>query len=349
MPDLIGRRILLANDFPTRDLLRLQAGGLSDFKDPYIDSKASTDFSAFSLPQLLIKLSWRKNKSRFQARLIQSKDQAGVLCKQSYVTVHLPEKHKGFLEAACVSYNSILAVYFLLLTSGRFASYRPSPLVQELLQVPVPEPNAVKLNLIETTSDFDKQIRQAFKFKDAEWVLIEDLFNVTLPDFKGDKNSPGRLQTDRRNGGKQEPQLQQYCEYFIRVLKAGFGQDKHISATIFQEKGADRLPFRLVAFQLDQVTSPSVRVEPLEFPDLLAELETLNKIWLKSTKAKSGNIYHQRVARIYDTRDKVPTIFIIKPDACRYWTRSMGLNDADEVAADFISWQSAAAHGGKYG
>ena len=87
----------------------------------------------------------------------------------------------------------------------------------------------------------------------------------------------------------------------------------------------------------------------MESPDLLAEFETLNKTWLKGTKAKSGNIYHQRVARIYDVRNKIPTIFIIKPDACRYWTRSMGLNDADEVAADLVGLQGMAARGGTHG
>ncbi len=348
MRDLKGRHILNAKDFPDHDLLCLQADSFPVFDDPSIHSKDSTDFSAFALPQLIVKMSWRKNKNRFQARLVQSKDHKGVLCNQNFITVHLPGKHAHFLEAACLSYNSILTVYFLLLTSGRFASYRPSPLVEELLRVPVPEPRPGRLNSIKTPSDFDEQIRRAFNFKDAEWVLIEDLFNVTLPDFKGDKTSPGRARTERQSGASSEPQLQEYCEYFIRVLKAGFGQDKRISATIFQETGM-QLPFRLVAFQLDHASTPAIRVEPIESPDLLAELETLNKTWLKGTKAKSGNIYHQRVARIYDVRNKIPTIFMIKPDACRYWTRSMGLNDADEVAADLISSQSMAARGGTHG
>jgi hypothetical protein len=145
----------------------------------------------------------------------------------------------------------------------------------------------------------------------------------------------------------QEPQLWRYCEYFIRVLKAGFGRDKQILATIFQEKGPDLLPFRLVAFQFDQVASPSVHVESLDTPDLLTELEALNKTWLKHHKATSGNVYCQRVARIYDRRGKAPTVFILKPDACRYWTRSMGLHDADEVAADFFSWQANAGNKSK--
>ena len=346
IPLLKGRRILLESDFPSGDIVHIFADDLPVFTEPEIDFDDSVDFSAFSFPQLIIKMSWRKNKSRFQARLVQSKDHTGILCTQSYVTVYIPKDQADFLAAACLSYNSMLAVYFLLLTSGRFAPYRPSPLVEELLRVPVPDARPGQLSFVKTSSDFDEEVRRAFKFKDAEWALIEDMFNVTLPDFKGDQTSPGRLRTVRQDGSSPEPQLRQYCEYFMRVLKAGFGQDKHILATIFQEKGTDCLPFRLVAFELDQATVPSVQVEKLESLDLLAELEDLNKTWLKSAKTKNGNIYHQRIARVYDVRDKVPTIFIIKPDAHRYWTRSMGLHDADEVAADFVHWQSAAFSGG---
>jgi hypothetical protein len=341
LPDLYGRRILLASDFPDGDLVSLDGDDLPTFSEPYIDADDSTDFGAFCLPQLLIKTSWITSRNRFQARLVRSSEPEGVLCNRTYVTVHAPQDQVDFLEAACVSYNSILAVYFLLLTSGRFASYRPEPLVEELLRLPVPTPQPGRLKLVKAPPDFDEQIRQAFDFKDAEWVLVEDLFNVTLPDFKGDEASPGRLQTKRQDKSEGEPQLRQYCEYFIRVLKAGFGRDKKVSATIFQEKGQNRLPFRLVAFQLDQATTPSVQVEPLETPELLSELECLNKTWLKSQRTKTGNVYHQRVARIYDRRGNAPTVFILKPDACRYWTRSMGLHDADDVAADLLSWRAS--------
>jgi hypothetical protein len=34
---------------------------------------------------------------------------------------------------------------------------------------------------------------------------------------------------------------------------------------------------------------------------------------------------------------KIPTIYLIKPDKIRYWTRSMALRDADEVAADIMT------------
>ena len=342
LKQLTRRRILLDSDFPQGDPLHLRASDLPTFGDRHIHSKDSTDFAAFSLPQLIVKRSWRKRGSRFQARLVDSDDNEGILCTQSYVTVHLSEDQKGFLEAACLSYNSIFAVYFLLLTSSRFASYRPEPLVEELLRVPVPDPQLGILKGIKGKNhELDARVRNAFEFNDAEWVLVEDLFNITLADFKGDVSSPGRRRTQRISRSVEEPELRQYCEHFVRVLKASFGQDKRVSATVFQEKTPPWLPFRLVAFHLNNGSPATIRLEALESQALLDELEQVNQKWLQTRVAKTGTVYHQRVARIYDHRDNLPTIYIIKPDACRYWTRSMGLHDADEVAADFMRWQMA--------
>jgi len=340
-PDLAERRILLQPDFTTVDLFSLDPATLPKFTEPFIHSKDSTDFTAFSTPQLLIKRSWRTTTNRFQARLISPEPEEGVLCTQSYVTVHLPQNRRNDLEAACLSYNSILAVYFLLLTSSRFSSYRPEPLVSELLRVPIPELRENTFNGLRSFGDVDRRVREAFEFKDAEWVLVEDLFNITLPDFKGVENSPGRRRTQRKVDSLEEPQLRLYCEYFIRVLKAGFGHDKNITATIFQEAGNELLPYRLIAFELNRRSAEQVRVASLHTTDLLNKLEVLNRTWLRNRKTTVSNIYHQRVVRIYEHRDGAPTILILKPDAHRYWTRSIGLHDADEVAADFARWQAA--------
>lgn len=341
-PKLLERLILTVGDFPTDNPLYLKTDELPKNDETFVHSRDSTDFSAFAFPQLLIKQGWRKETSRFQSRLVKKTDNdQGVLCTQSYISVHVPIEQQSVIEAACLSYNSILAVYFLLLTSGRFASYRPEPLKEELLSVPIPEPRSGLLDGIKCTEDIDQRIREVFEFKDAEWVLIEDLFNTTLQDFKGDANSYGRQRTQRRSKSSVEPELRAYCEYFSRVLKAGFGQDKHISVTVFQETGKDFLPYRLIAFELNQPSGENFRVASLETSALLAELETLNRTWLRGRESLGGSIYHQRVVRIYDYRNGVPTIFILKPDARRYWTRSMGLHDADEVAGDFNSWQNA--------
>ena len=64
---------------------------------------------------------------------------------------------------------------------------------------------------------------------------------------------------------------------------------------------------------------------------LLTQLDQLG------TKA-DGSIYRNRVARVYETLNDVPTVFLIKPDMRCYWTRSAALNDADEAASDLFNW-----------
>jgi hypothetical protein len=340
-PQLRRRRILARNGFPGRSPLYIRVDTLPELSDVRTDSKASTDFAAFDWPQLIIKQSWQKTVSRFQARLTRSTEGEGALCTQSYVTVHVPETQIMLLEAACLTLNSMFATYFLLLTSGRFATYRPEPLVEELLAVPVPPPRVGLIEGVASPAEIDIRLFEAFGFKDAERVLIEDLFNYTLPDFRSDRRSPGRQPTERWDNTTSEPQLIPYCDYFIRVLKAGFGRSKAITATIFQEVDVDAmLPYRLVAFQLDRAASEEILVTRIHSAELLNELTRIDRRWRERRPGCSG-IYYERVARVYDSPDSTPTVFVVKPDAKRYWTRSTALGDADEVALDLFRWRDS--------
>src|SRR5262249_9158371 len=141
---------------------------------------------------------------------------AGVLCPNSYISVHAEEQDKTILEAACLSYNSNLAVYYLLLHSGRFASYRTSINMPELLTVPCPDPNTDLLAGVQKFTDVDYRVREAFRFKEAEWVLVEDALSFTLQDFKGGIDSPGRLRTYRSREVERDSALHAYCHWFLR-------------------------------------------------------------------------------------------------------------------------------------
>jgi hypothetical protein len=150
----------------------------------------------------------------------------------------------------------------------------------------------------------------------------------------------GLRQTEAEN----ESVLAAYCDFFTRVLRAGFGQDKKISATIFREEGKTSVPVRLVAIHLDSPGESLVRLENITSPSLIKRLRKLDAKFLKSRKRRAeGGIFYQRVARVYDTMlvegREVPTVFIVKPDQKRYWTRSMAMRDADEVAGDIMLWQ----------
>ena len=345
LPDIQGKRILEGDDFPERTWPQIAAADLPVNRNTKVHAKDSVSLSAFALPQLLIAMSWKAEAGRFQAVRVKSDATVGpLLCSRSFMTAHVPKEYSSFLDAACFSYNSYVALYFLLLTSGRFAFYRPEPLVEDLLSVPLPEPREGLMDGITNVTDIDAKTKEVFAFQDAEWALIEDLARFTLPDFKGDADSPGRHPTRASEQSVEYPdtQLLEYCDQFLRVLKAGFGKDKCISATIYQEDMADLLPVRMVAIHLEGCTGGNIRTEKMEGTLLRERLNTLYQTLLKRPEERDGASFYQRVLRMststYEQGKQVVTIYLVKPDQRRYWTRSSAMRDADEVTYDIMLW-----------
>jgi hypothetical protein len=135
------------------------------------------------------------------------------------------------------------------------------------------------------------------------------------------------------------------------VLKAGFGEDKAICATIYQDSAESPLPVRLVAIHLDWPRDEAIVVEAIDSASLCDRLMELDEKWLQAGDRNRGGIFYQRVAMVYSEyqhkRRSIPTVYIIKPDRIRYWTRSAALRDADEVAADVQLWRQQARPAGK--
>lgn len=352
---LLKKPFLESTDFPKGASLYVVASDLSININPMVGSRASTDYAAFELPQAIIRQSWIKDEGRFRAALVDSDDAiGGVLCSQSYLSLHTDESNEFYLEAACLIYNSIFAVYYLLLTSGRFAMYRPEPETKDFRSVPLPRKQPNLLEGVTTVAEVDERVREVFGFKEAEWLLVEDLAQYTLPDFKGGSDSPGRLATQRStfvNGAvQQEPELVSYCDAFRRVLQAAYGRDKDIGAVIFSEPLTlgERLPVRMVSIYLNTPEHHSVQVEEIQSKALYKRLNSLYKTMLSTEENK--NSFYQRCVRTYDTVSAYTDqpgllITLIKPDQIRYWTRSMALRDADEVVADLITWGQGSLKG----
>jgi hypothetical protein len=343
LPAITNRRILETTNFPEGTFLYLDAQKLPKNDNGFVDDDDSITVEPFQLPQLILKKAWLTDTRRMHAAIVDSTSRSGgVVCTQSFVAVHAMPGYSDYLEAACLTYNSIVAVYFLLLSSGRLASYRPEPLVEEILSVPVPPPARYDLRSIRSYSQLDEIAKHALSLSDAEQSLVDDLFTYTLPDFKGDDTSPGRQSTDRKpqlnTAAEREPHLVAYCESVIDVLNVGFGKEKDISATIYQDGPETRLPLRLVALHFGMDGEEPIVVEPITSVELSQRLLELDRGLLHSGDPSRGGIFVQRIARVYveerHGRQTVPTIYIVKPDRIRYWTRSAGMRDADEIAAD---------------
>lgn len=337
---IAGRKIFKEHDFPEETLLRFDVSELPINSDPDTHYKDSTDFSAFEPPQLLIKIGWRRETGRFRAVSIASETE-GVLCSDRYVTVSSAGGDRAALESVCIALNSRLATYYLLLASAQFSNYRDTTNVSELLSVPCPLPEKINFRSVETYHDVDKEMNGALELKESEQILINDLFEVTLPYFKEGEKSIARLPT-RRKQLSPDAELNSYLQWFLRVLNATFGEETAVCATLFEESSDQHLPIRLVAIHLDWPGRSRISIEPLDGGALADKLTHLYS--LLSGEGSDGPVCYRRVARFFDSIEEsgqtIPTIFIAKPDEKRYWTRSIAMRDADEVASEIMAWNN---------
>lgn len=331
LPQMKGRRMFVARQFSETSLLELDAAELPLVYDLKVHSRDSTDFSAFAPPQLLIKQGYQTALGRFQARMVTNDDGEGVVCSKSYVSA------TGSVEtmtAACLAYNSLVATYFMQLRSGRMAAYRPEANVHEIMDVPLPPLERLAKKVADTLEQIDEVVFEGFGLKAAERALIEDMTALTIPDFRGDSPSSGAASTL----DAAEATLTLYCETFFKVLRAGFGQTKTLGATIFTPPQDEPPPYRLLAIRLleDGAAGAGVQLAPIGHLGLIEQLRRLS-----ATRPQGGmRLLGQRLARFYDASSGAPAIFLLKPDAQRYWTRSMALNDADQVCADLFNWSA---------
>jgi hypothetical protein len=347
-PQIVHRRILGTPDFPKLDSLVLEAEELPVNKDPTVDHAASTDFSAFALPQLIIKKSILKSVGRFQAQLVKAeKGSRGIICTHSYLSVHQFRDGDGWLRSACLGFRSQLSAYFLALTS-RLAFDRAEALSGDVLDVPIPPPTPTLLANEIDIAELDGLVEQAFNLKEPERALISDLLEFGYREGgREGRDRPGRSPTLRDRNG-QKGNLHDYADFFLKTLRATFGKDRAVRATVFEEAPTDRpLPVRMVAIHLDWPQRHLlIAKETMPLGRLREEMARFyrDQLGLRTRQgaAITSGIGFQRVVRLFISHRTpegltVPTTVFLKPDQRRCWTRSQALRDADELAAAIVS------------
>lgn len=341
-PKIVDRRILEAPSFPDTNARILAPDVLPRNKDPLVHSRESTDYGAFELPQLVIKRSIIKTVGRFQAQLVGlASDGRGVLCSKSYLSIHQFDGGDHWLRSACLTFGSRLAAYFLALTSR--LAYDRAEARGDILDVPLPD---LEPAVFEQGGSVDDVVENALQLGEAERSLISDLMKFGYREGASRPGAkPSRKPTIRSSQGDD---LMLYADFFIKTLRATFGNDRAVRATVFEEgAGQTRLPVRMVAIHLDWPMRRRLLIKvQLQTSDLRRELTRFYEKQL-TARARDGQpitsgLGFRRVARLFLTHNsddgtKVPTVLYVKPDQRRYWTRSQGLRDADELAAAIVA------------
>ena len=334
---ILGQPILEGSDFPPDCFLLLSPDKLAQNEDVTTHYRDSTDFTAFEPKQMLIRSSWKVRDSRFRAALVDSED-TGVLCSNGFITVHANAEDERLLESACMMMNSRLAVYYQLGNSGRFANYRPVPEVNSLLATPIP---AIRgFEEASSLDEVDEYVNSAANLNTNEQALIDHALDIVLPGLKTQSKSLTRTISSNVRSND----LKEYCKWFMRTLRTGTG-NRILSAMVFDVlEGEGSLPVRLVAFALrdggrerEKVTTRRVTAR---------ELRTrITKIYTSLDDSSFSGEVCPRVVRVFgfgesaeNANDHVPTVFIVKNNQMRYWTRAMAMRDGDDVSGKLLEY-----------
>ncbi len=328
--------------FPTGTFLTMDSTGCPPWRKPLAATTYATNPEAFKSPQVLIKVSPVAKTGRIRAVRVSTRNSDwGVVCTKSFLTVRDYSAEGSNVDRACVAYNSNVAAYWLHLTSGR-SLYNTEMLLADLRSVPLPN-EAVSLASILSFEAIDEFTQKAFGLTAADRTLIEDFLEYTLPYVLRKTPGKARFPTQRKNSdGIKEPELVEYAKTFTRVLKGTFGKDQAVAATIFTDPEDGRLPVRMLTIHLDSTERTGVNLDAIEADGLLDQLAKLHTDQLKQQPRNTtgGGLGFQRVAWFFhpsrENGKRMMNLTIVKPDERRYWTRSMAMRDADQLASSIM-------------
>lgn len=338
LPDLRDTHYFESSRFPKDVFLHLDQSATPIWDDPRTADTDSTDFGAFRSPQLLIKISYSRKDRRMRAvRVCASTAPWGVICKKTYLSACDLKGDGALLDTACVVYNSMIATWYLALTSSRLGHGRPEVLARELLDVPLPNAS-VDLHGLKTVKDVDKLAAKLFGLTETEILLIEECVHRTLPQAQHETSLSGYHAT-RRSGDSADDEagIVAYADCILQVLSSTFGPRCKIGATVFEESsGSELLPVRIVTIHLDGSATGAVAVESMTAEGLMSALRGFYEDAMRpDQRGNSEGLGAQRVAFLFDrrAREQGMHLHIVKPDQRRYWTQSLALRDADDLSS----------------
>ncbi|MCK6692857.1 MAG: SAM-dependent methyltransferase [Thermoanaerobaculia bacterium] len=243
--------------------------------------------------------------------------------------------------------NSELASYIMFLTTGNWGIEREQFMPNEVLDLPdicFTLPKKAKEKIIDYVDEIithqkneffyiDSQITilerkieatlwDALNLSETDKILIEDLLNYQLDAFQSGQKSnaykPCSLDDSKA-----------YAHYLCKTINEFLKYTPGISVSASVLDVHKRTPLNVIILHLNQ-RQESDTIQQLpgnEINQILTELEQY------TYREHSESIYYRKFLRYYN--DDI--IYLVKPNEKRFWTRSMGLNDADEIILEILT------------
>jgi hypothetical protein len=238
--------------------------------------------------------------------------------------------------------NSSLATYFVFLTATKWGLEKYEILPNDVLRLPIPDPEQAKVTHIENICELERELRNKARngrYDEAlvakldkavfslygldrfEQILVEDMVTKTIDLQRNHENSQA-LAAATAN------ECRDYAKHVIDVIQPFLETRKkrRLVADVLDVAA----PLRVVRFTIvaaSQSGRPSVATE------IAADLsQVLHEVAQNLDEQISFGIHTRRHLRVYSG----DSIYVVKPSQQRFWTRSAGLTDGDMMLKDLL-------------
>jgi hypothetical protein len=242
-------------------------------------------------------------------------------------------------------FNSDIIRYFLFLKSSSWGIEREQIFLNELIEIPSVffeqniECKAINQyfdNIVnsltselfneQTISDNEssilKELYKLLHINPKEQILIEDTLKYNLDLFEQGEKSIG---FERTLQNENELYASMLCEELNEFLQHS---PLRVSATIYDVQLHDPLNLVVLSFG-NEKTNLSLK----NVSELRTQLKKLNEYAIQE---KSKNIYVQKQFKYYDS----DTLYLIKPNQKRFWTRSQAMDDAISLIIEIANMKN---------
>ncbi len=241
-------------------------------------------------------------------------------------------------------FNSSLATYFIFLTAAEWGVERDNINGADLRRLPVPKLDDVPPTLLQNVLAIEERIRNvAVRQRPVSARMREELDAAVFDLYGLDARQRVQvwdmiaytinLQQKRENSdalrSPATEDLSEYSEQFIGVIDdfLSLRNERKVTAEIFDLPAG--CPLQVMKFNMVDRASRARKVRVVPCPELHA---LLDRIAENLPVEIATNVYTRRNVRFYGPGE----VYLIKPAQVRFWTRSAGMNDADEVLAEHL-------------
>ncbi|MDR1129854.1 MAG: SAM-dependent methyltransferase [Prevotellaceae bacterium] len=240
--------------------------------------------------------------------------------------------------------NSDLVSYYLFLSSSSWGIERGQVFFNEYLELPVFSYDIKDIYFIVSIFDelieelkhdlsspeiirqkekeINRKLESVIGLTEKEQILVQDMLNFSLDLFEKGENSLGFQRTSK---DENKAYADMICDEINNSLKHSMVK---VCATIYEVQPQD--PLNLVVLSFSNRTKKPVVKSEHELNNVLSMLNDYS-LW-----QKGQSIYVRKQYRYYDDN----TIYLIKPNQKRFWTRSQAMDDATSLAGEISNMKN---------